>query len=123
MEDAESVAAALDTAFSSAAHTSIFLASSNSPKQADLENNVIKAARGLASSPMVVKLSTATACMSPRIVSGVGQAHREIEQALQDSGLRYAVLRANYFMVSFAGETPGRRRLPASNSAPYSKTC
>ena len=102
MEDAGSIVAALDAAFSRAAQTSIFLASSNSPKQADLENNVIKAARGLASSPMVVKLSTATPCMSPRVVSGVGRAHREIEQALRDSGLPHAVLRANYFMVAVA---------------------
>jgi uncharacterized protein YbjT (DUF2867 family) len=63
-----------------------------------LEQNVIMAAKDC-SADLIVKLSTASACLSPKVQSGVGQAHRDIEKALQASGINHVVLRANYFMV------------------------
>jgi uncharacterized protein YbjT (DUF2867 family) len=63
-----------------------------------LEQNVIMAAKDY-SADLIVKLSTASACLSPKVQSGVGQAHRDIEKTLQASGINHVVLRANYFMV------------------------
>ncbi len=74
----------------------VFLACSNGQRQVRNELNVVAAAEqsGVQS---VVKLSTATGCLSAE--SGVGQAHLAIEEALNASSIRsVALLRANYFM-------------------------
>jgi hypothetical protein len=92
MGDSNAVKAAL--ARSRAKH--VFLACSNGQHQVRNELNVVAAAEqsGVQS---VVKLSTATGCLSPE--SGVGQAHLAIEEALSASSIRsVALLRANYFM-------------------------
>ena len=74
----------------------VFLSCSNGEHQVRNEINVVAGAekRGVRS---VVKLSTATGCLSPE--SGVGRDHLAIEEALNASSIRSAaLLRANYFM-------------------------
>eukprot|EP00291_Cryptomonas_curvata_P017959 CAMPEP_0172160254 /NCGR_PEP_ID=MMETSP1050-20130122/5456_1 /TAXON_ID=233186 /ORGANISM="Cryptomonas curvata, Strain CCAP979/52" /LENGTH=193 /DNA_ID=CAMNT_0012829997 /DNA_START=164 /DNA_END=742 /DNA_ORIENTATION=- len=92
--------------------TRVFLACRNGPMQAELEGNVVRAAAAHGVDHLV-KLATAEPLMES---TGVGQAHRAVEQELELSGLRFTSLRANYFMQNLlqTGIVVGRGYSPAA---------
>jgi len=76
---------------------SVFLLSSQHPRQAELQNGVVEAAKR-AGVRLLVKVSSADPVIGLNSPSWVGRAHAETERAIEASGMEYALLRPNYFM-------------------------
>jgi uncharacterized protein YbjT (DUF2867 family) len=90
-----------------------FLATAETPDMAILEKNFIAAAAA-AGVRHIVKLSATSAGLTPP--RSFGAFHRESETALEQSGVPFTVLRANFFMQSvllFANEIREKGRLTA----------
>lgn len=81
----------------------LFLAMSNSPKQIELETSIIRAAAEAGIEHIVKISSPAFEENSPVAVAGW---HREIEQALSESGLTHTVLRPYAFMQNLLRLAP-----------------
>jgi uncharacterized protein YbjT (DUF2867 family) len=108
--------AALESAL--AGVQSVFLASFDSPEQAQLQNNVLAVAKRQGA-PHIVRISTMGVNEFKHLpIMGW---HYECEQQLEQSGLAYTHLRAGWVMQNFlpsswAGpDSDGKIRLPASN--------
>lgn len=82
----------------------LFLLTSPSPRQPEIESGVVEAAKA-AGVAHVVKLSAVGAAASEPPL--LGRLHRESERAIEASGLEWTFLRPNYFMQNYlqAAET------------------
>lgn len=76
----------------------VFVAIRDCPEQAQLEGNLIDSARA-AGVRRFVKISAFAAGLSPP--PGYGRIHAEIENRLQNSGMRYTILRPYMYMQNF----------------------
>jgi len=76
---------------------SLFLLTSQQPRQAELQGSVVDAAKR-AGVKRIVKVSGGSAVNAKESGSWVGRAHWETEQEIKDAGLNYTFLRPNYFM-------------------------
>jgi uncharacterized protein YbjT (DUF2867 family) len=75
----------------------VFLLSPQHPRQAELQNGVVDAAKR-AGVPRIVKVSGSSAVTGEQSISFAGRAHAETETRIRDSGLRHTFLRPSYFM-------------------------
>jgi uncharacterized protein YbjT (DUF2867 family) len=91
LERQEPLAASMEGA------TSLFLLSSQHPRQAELQNNAVAAAEQ-AGVERIVKVSSSAPVTGPDSLSWAGRAHAETEQRIMASGIPYALLRPSYFM-------------------------
>ena len=77
----------------------VFLASSQDPRQAELQGNVVEAA-ARAGVKRIVKLSGIAASVAPAARTAIGRAHWETEQQIERSGIAFTLLRPNLYMQS-----------------------
>ena len=92
----------LQAAFQGCDH--LFLLGPNAPNQSELEENAVEAAKA-AGVRHIVKLSVLRAAEESFSLARV---HRQVEKAIESSGLAWTFLRPNSFMqnaVTFMGET------------------
>jgi uncharacterized protein YbjT (DUF2867 family) len=94
--------------------STVFLVSSDHPRQDQLELAMVEAcrARGVA---RVVKLSGQSAGLEPPVSFGV--MHARVEQALRESGMKWCFLRPTFFMQSLllmADTVPGGKIIAAT---------
>lgn len=85
----------LDSAFEGIER--LFVVSGLGPKLADLETNAIEAAKRAGVS-YVVKSSAVEAMIGPDSPTEIGRQHAPVEQALDESGLAWTILRPTLFM-------------------------
>jgi NAD(P)H dehydrogenase (quinone) len=81
---------------------SLFLLTPQHPRQTELQNAAVEAARRTGVR-RIVKVSGSSAVTGDASSSWVGRAHAETERAIAESGLAYAILRPNYFMQNMLG--------------------
>ena len=107
LNDPPSLAAAMDGI------DAVFLATPDDPRQDGMEQDLIAMMRGFGN-PHVVKLSAQSAGLDPPVSFGVY--HRRAEQALQQSGLPYTILRPTFFQQSlllFAADVARKHKITA----------
>lgn len=76
---------------------SLFLLSPQHPRQGELQDGVVDAAR-LAGVRRIVKLSGSRPVTGADSSSAAGRAHAQTERRIEESGLAYTFLRPSYFM-------------------------
>jgi len=93
----------LDSAFKGL--DTLYLLCGHSPKLAESEINAIEAAKR-AGIGYIVKSSASEKGVSPDAPSAILRSHYTIEQALKQSGIRWAVSRPNFFMSNLLNMAP-----------------
>jgi uncharacterized protein YbjT (DUF2867 family) len=77
--------------------TSVFVVTGHNPQMTEQQNNVLDAAVA-AGAQYLVRVSGARALVAPDSQSVIGRGHDAIEKKLQDSGVKWVILRPGYFM-------------------------
>jgi uncharacterized protein YbjT (DUF2867 family) len=77
--------------------TSVFVVTGHNPEMTTQQNNVLDAAAA-AGAQYLVRVSGARALVASDSQSVIGRGHDAIEKKLQDSGIKWVILRPGYFM-------------------------